>query len=46
MHLLRLTALVLLAAVAFGGTFTCKSSTGDDDFTHPPPPPPPPAQSK
>ena len=27
---------ILLAAFAFGGTFTCKSNTTDDDFTEKP----------
>ena len=27
---------ILLAAFAFGGTFTCKSTTGGDEFTEKP----------
>jgi hypothetical protein len=30
----RLAILVLCAAFSLGGTFVCKSSTGDDDFHH------------
>ena len=32
----RLLLLVVLAAFAFGGTFTCKSNHDSDDFTKDP----------
>ena len=33
MKLTRLILIILCAALAFGGTFTCKSSTDSDDHT-------------